>query len=166
MDKPIRNIELRSEEVQDIMGKMPPSILRWGTTVIALVVMILLVGSYFFQYPEKLSGLILIEKNEAPVTTASLFVPANASEKVKVGQKVHIQLDNYPMQEFGSLTGEVVQINPKPLTNGTYECNVRLSNGLVTSYKHNITSKLQLIGQGEIVVSKQRLLMRLFRSRR
>ena len=33
------NIELQSEEVQDILGRMPPWILRWDITIIALVLL-------------------------------------------------------------------------------------------------------------------------------
>ena len=44
--------ELRSEEVQDVMGAIPSWILRWGITVLFLVVATLVVGSCFFKYPD------------------------------------------------------------------------------------------------------------------
>ena len=44
--------ELRSEEVQEVMGAIPSWILRWGITVLFLVVLILIVGSCFFKYPD------------------------------------------------------------------------------------------------------------------
>lgn len=50
--KKIKEIELRSEEVQEVMEKVPFQIVRWGITVIAAIVLILLVGSYFFKYPD------------------------------------------------------------------------------------------------------------------
>lgn len=46
------NIELRSEEFQDVLGVVPPWILRWGITTIAGIVLILLVGSAVFNYPD------------------------------------------------------------------------------------------------------------------
>lgn len=47
-----KEIELRSEEVQEVMGQVPAWIIRWGITVLFAVVLSLLLGSYFFQYPE------------------------------------------------------------------------------------------------------------------
>ena len=44
--------ELRSEEVQEVMGAIPPWILRWGITVLFLVVFALVIGSFFFKYPD------------------------------------------------------------------------------------------------------------------
>lgn len=47
-----KEIELRSEEVQEVMGQIPCWIVRWGITVLFLVVFALLIGSYFFKYPD------------------------------------------------------------------------------------------------------------------
>ena len=44
--------ELRSEEVQEVMGEIPAWILRWGITILFLVVFALVVGSCFFKYPD------------------------------------------------------------------------------------------------------------------
>ena len=45
-------IELRSEEFQEVLGSVPPWILRWGITVLAIVVVILLIGSAIVKYPD------------------------------------------------------------------------------------------------------------------
>lgn len=47
-----KDIELRSEEVQEIMGQIPTWIVRWGTTILFFVVTVLIIGSYFFKYPD------------------------------------------------------------------------------------------------------------------
>lgn len=47
-----KDIELRSEEVQEVMGQIPAWIVRWGITLLFIVVLALLVGSYFFRYPD------------------------------------------------------------------------------------------------------------------
>ncbi|MDL2303346.1 HlyD family secretion protein [Dysgonomonas sp. OttesenSCG-928-D17] len=47
-----KQIELRSEEFQEIMGSIPSWILRRGITIIALIVLIVLIGSAIFKYPD------------------------------------------------------------------------------------------------------------------
>jgi len=61
-----KNIELRSEDVQDVMGGMPPVILRWGITIIALVILFLLIGCFFFKYPDKVSGNVILTTEVPP----------------------------------------------------------------------------------------------------
>lgn len=46
---------LRSEEVQDILGKFPPWILRCGISFCGLFILMMLVGSMLFRYPEVVS---------------------------------------------------------------------------------------------------------------
>lgn len=47
----IDNIELRSEKVRYIIGQVPPTLVRIGTTVITLVVIALAVAFYTIRYP-------------------------------------------------------------------------------------------------------------------
>lgn len=47
-----KKIELRSEEVQEVMGQIPSWILRWGITVLFAIVLAVLIVSYFFKYPD------------------------------------------------------------------------------------------------------------------
>ena len=46
----IDKIELRSEKVRNIIGKIPPMIIRVGISVIFFIIIGLLAGSYFFKY--------------------------------------------------------------------------------------------------------------------
>ncbi len=79
------NIELRSEEVQEIMGQIPSWILRWGITTIALVLFAIFVGCFFFRYPDTLS---------APVTVTSSTPPVEIYAKVS-GKLDTIMLYNH-----------------------------------------------------------------------
>jgi len=51
----IPNIELRSEEVQELMGKIPPAILRVGISVILVFVILIFIASNFIKYPDIIS---------------------------------------------------------------------------------------------------------------
>jgi HlyD family secretion protein len=51
-----KNIELRSEEVQEVMGGAPAWIVRRGITVLGAVVAAILIGSYFFRYPDVITA--------------------------------------------------------------------------------------------------------------
>lgn len=72
------DIELRSEEFQEVLGSVPPWILRWGITTVASIVVILLVGSAIFKYPEVISSTMTLTG-----TTPAASVVAKASGKLR-----------------------------------------------------------------------------------
>lgn len=49
MSEDTNNIELRSEEVQEILGEVPAWILRRGITLTAIIVVVILLGSAFLN---------------------------------------------------------------------------------------------------------------------
>lgn len=57
------DIHLRSEEVQELMGKVPPLVQRIGITVIFIIVMVLLGVCAFIKCPEKVRDGNIIYSN-------------------------------------------------------------------------------------------------------
>ena len=58
------DIELRSEEVQEVMGEIPSWIIRWGITLLTAVVLTLVIGSCFFRYPDVISTRMTLTSHE------------------------------------------------------------------------------------------------------
>jgi len=85
-------IELRSEEFQEILGSVPHWILRWGITMLALIVGILLIGSAIIKYPDVISAQVVLTGLNPPATVVArssgkiseMFVIDN--QKVEVGE--------------------------------------------------------------------------------
>lgn len=57
---------LRSEEVQEILTKMPHWIIRWGTVLIFGIILMLLFVSWFVKYPDVIRTEIVITTNIPP----------------------------------------------------------------------------------------------------
>ncbi|GFH98620.1 hypothetical protein [uncultured Phocaeicola sp.] len=53
------DIELRSEKVRNLLSKMPPSLVRWGTVIIVAIFLILLLVVCFMPYPHSQGESIL-----------------------------------------------------------------------------------------------------------
>jgi len=68
MDTKIQDIELRSDEVQEVMSEIAPSIVRWGISVIAVIVLVLLIGCYIFKYPDVITSSITLTTQEPPAS--------------------------------------------------------------------------------------------------
>lgn len=61
------NIEIRSEEVQEIMGTPPKWIVRWGIVIISIVILLLFAGSYFYKYPDIIDARVTIVSENPPI---------------------------------------------------------------------------------------------------
>lgn len=81
--------------------------------------------------------------------------------KVKKGQKVFIELTDYPKNDFGMIEGLVSHITQIE-KEGKYEVKISLPKQLKTSYNQQIPAKAQLKGQIKIITKNKRLLARFF----
>jgi multidrug resistance efflux pump len=68
METKANDVELRSDDVQDVLGKVPSAVLRWGSTTLFLVVLLLLVGAYVFKYPDVVSGNVVLTTQQPPAS--------------------------------------------------------------------------------------------------
>lgn len=60
------DLELRSEEVQEILTRVPNWIIRWGNVVLLLLVVLVLGVSWMIKYPDLISTKIIITTAEPP----------------------------------------------------------------------------------------------------
>lgn len=74
----IENIELRSEAFQEILGNVPHWILRIGIYIITFILVVLIVGSIIFKYPDTISTTIKLTGS-----TPTSAVVARSSGKIK-----------------------------------------------------------------------------------
>ena len=78
MEDKRQEIELRSEEFNEVLSTVPAWIIRWGITMTACVVLMLLVGSAVFKYPEIISSTVTLTG-----TTPVSAVVARSSGKLQ-----------------------------------------------------------------------------------
>ncbi|WP_217604427.1 HlyD family secretion protein [Chitinophaga sp. GbtcB8] len=148
--------EVRSEVVQEIMGKMPPWIIRIGIYLVALLTAAALAGAWFFHYPEIVAAPVVVRQQ-----LATANIPAAAAWKVKNGQQVLIKLTAYPQEEFGMLQGTVTGIYAAKTGAGFY-ADIQLTHGRVTSAGKEIPPHPQLDGAAEITTEDKSIAARLF----
>ncbi|WP_413998101.1 HlyD family secretion protein [Flavobacterium sp. W1B] len=58
--------ELRSEEVQDILTRVPHWMIRWGTVLIFGIIMMLFFTAWFLKYPDVITTQIIVTTNIPP----------------------------------------------------------------------------------------------------
>jgi HlyD family secretion protein len=66
MPSNLEETEVRSEEVQDILGRVPSWITRNGTIMIYSVLLVLIIGSWVFKYPDIIVAPIVVTSENPP----------------------------------------------------------------------------------------------------
>ena len=84
--------ELRSVEVQEVMGNIPSWILRWGNTLLLGIVLGLLIASFYIKYPDVYEGRVCVYSIPKPLPVCSELNGIIAEWKVENG--MNIKQDN------------------------------------------------------------------------
>ncbi|MDP4202021.1 MAG: hypothetical protein Q8861_04955 [Bacteroidota bacterium] len=158
------NIELRSEKARNIIGKIPPVIVRSGISIVAAVFLILLVCSYYFPYTETISTTVNIEHSKLGCYGIVSF-PVALQSKLETGEQAMIEVEGYSKNKFGQLKGVVCQKDSVPkIICGEKRIVLRiaLKGGLVTSTGKPLTYYPGMGGKAVIFLQQQRLLNILF----
>jgi len=75
--KGAEKLEIRSEQLRDILGQVPRWIVRFGTVVILVVLFLLIVGSAFLKYPDIIKAPIKLTTETPPAE-----IVANTSARI------------------------------------------------------------------------------------
>lgn len=63
---PSSDFQLRSEEVQEILTRVPHWLIRWGSLVVLMIFMLLIFLSWLIKYPDIISAQVSITTNSPP----------------------------------------------------------------------------------------------------
>ena len=96
MENDLDNIELRSEEVQEILTKVPHWMIRWGNVLFLFLILMLLGISWFVKYPDIILSEALVttqvppQKEYAKITGKLNTILVTDNESVKENQPLAI----------------------------------------------------------------------------
>lgn len=107
-----KEIELRSEEVQEVMNRVPPSILRYGIGILATIVMVLLIGSALFSYPESVQAEVTLSPRNPPAYIKNVNGGRMENLYVSNGQQVR-KGDILAVMENVASTEDMLQLRER-----------------------------------------------------
>ena len=96
MSENLKNIELRSEEIEEILTKVPNGIVRYGNMLLFSLIVMILMLSWFIKYPDIIKSQAIItttvpaQKEYAKVTAKIDIILVHDNQNVKVNQPLAI----------------------------------------------------------------------------
>lgn len=139
------DINIKSEEVQEILGTPPASIVRWGITVVFLVLIMLLVMTYLIKYPDVVEGKTLITTEKPTIKVGSyasgylekLYVQDN--DIVNKGDKIALIENTAKYEDVVSIENLIIELDTTDISYVEFE-NKRKSLGEIQNEYNNFIS--------------------------
>ena len=162
IDNPDRNA-LISHEVQELISYRPRWFIRNGNAIFFFVLLLALGLTWFIDYPDAVKGDLKLLYGPPPQSQyyGQMLVPRAGFEKVRPGQRVRIEVDGYPVKEWGYLSGSVNHISNVPTDKDSLLISIYLPDGLNTNYNKGIFFHDNLDARAEIKTDNRRLFDRL-----
>jgi multidrug efflux pump subunit AcrA (membrane-fusion protein) len=113
----LENMELRSESVQAVLSNPPAWILRYGISVIFILMLLVFIGSWFLKYPDVISAKAVItssnppERLESKVSSRIVKIDAKNGQKVNKGDVLAILESTANFEDVLKLESVVKSIN-------------------------------------------------------
>ena len=146
-------IELRSEKVRHIIGEIPSRIVRYGITIITIVILGLLIGTYFIPYPETISAKVqMTDAHQGAIT-----IPYKYVNTIARGMTANLEFEGYDAETYGVANGVITATSHTPRQ--TAEGSVFTVQVKITDCKYKLVSGMT--GTASILVSNESVLQRI-----
>lgn len=154
-------VELKSDEYNEIVGEIPPVLIRYGIGVLFAIFLVIVILSVKINFTTYIACQVVVEQ-VATSTTESIYkvsfrVKPEDIASIQEGRTAIISLLQYPSNRFGNLN---IVVHPKnikyasPLNSGCYVWSQNES-GLVTDSHVKIKYLDGLQGSAKIVSGKE-----------
>lgn len=156
-----KDVEILSEEAQEIMNRIPSAIIRWGMVVMFVVVVGILIASAFIRWPKTIEcsfegqqiGEEIVLKTTVSAETLNYLLHTD-------NKTVNIFSPMLP-QKYSStgMSGTITKIIPLSHSNSQYKISL-----IVDTDNNDIKTDTIFYGDMQITISENTLLQLLIRS--
>jgi hypothetical protein len=158
-----RKIELKSEDINDILSRPPRWIIRWGNFLMIVIVISLFAFGANFKFSDNIRASVSI--SGVAGLKGTLVLTGSKVERVRLGQDVNIMLRAYPYIEYGSIEAEVSGIKLLPAKAGEkefYAVELIFPHGLKTNQGLILNTETVLDGEAEIITAETSVLEKIY----
>lgn len=103
MPENFNNIQLRSRKVRLIIGKMPPYLIRIGTTIIFFILLMFFLLAYFLPYKTSYTGSAEFMKNEDKMAIFKVLIPENSKNELELPADIFLLPENKSIKFLAQL---------------------------------------------------------------
>lgn len=102
----IHNLDVRSNEMDEVVGNIPPWIIRWGVTTLFGIAILFIVISTIIKFPDTLKCKVIIQAKEQPGKITVSRTDASQHFKFFVKEGDHVKPGDTLLVETDDKTGK------------------------------------------------------------
>lgn len=143
MDTEDKKIELRSENMRNIIGQVPPFIIRWGNVILCLILGCLVLSAILIPFPYKISSKVYV-KEVTGERQLTIYIPEETAYKLYREVPVSITLSAYQNKRFSPVTGRIERLyDTKELKEGVLyqKISINVQEGITGQKEELLQSK-------------------------
>lgn len=152
------NIELRSEEVQEVMNRIPPAIQRWGLTIMIVITGIFISIAFLVKIPiteECQFSVTWEQEGSKPSIKVSLSNATATSVLSKGGAEVRLYSLDFPKELRNTIYTTILSDSIYQNSNGSYSASVKIDAHIVEILSKD---RAAIIGSAYVVTSHKTLI--------
>lgn len=149
------NIELRSEKVRNIIGRVPPELATGGTVYIAFLLFVLFIAAAIIPYPENIRTGIIVTYKDRQHIQAEAYIPYRFINRIENGTDIIVEMEGFTAQRYGYNSGVIEAVEDSLISrNGTNYFRAYLT--LKVPFKYDVKWNMQ--GVATITISDKSIL--------
>lgn len=160
------SIELRSERIRNIIGRIPPFFIRWGNLLLFFLWTLLFIGFVTISFPYKVE--MPVRFNMSGADKAILYIPSVNIQALLHSERMEIRLSAYSFSTDSPVTGIFDSMGKKKVLIGQTlyrEVVIRIESGVSPDKKELYRHQGWLEGKAVADMGKVTYWNRLFHSR-
>lgn len=122
MEQDYEQIELRNVKVRNIIGRIPPLLIRSGVTFITILLIGLFAAAYFIPYPENIKVPVEATTSRNGTLEVKAYIPYLYIMKVGAGMHLQVEMEGYNARTLGYIKGIIKSMDDKVVTFHNQKC--------------------------------------------
>lgn len=142
-----KQIEIRSRKIRNLIGAVPSRLERYGITVIAAIVALLIAAAAFVPWPETTEAEAVVQENGIVVIT----LPYRHVNDIKKDMAVTLEFEGFKAEDYGYVRGTIVSKSMEEIPRG----NAIFFNATVKINKTKYTLRRGMRGTATVLLANQ-----------
>lgn len=155
-------LEVRSAEVQEIIGRPPHWLVRGGIGAFLGVLLLVFAAASTIEYPEVVEGELILQYEPTGGWYGRVTIPESGLGNIEEGQAALVHFTGYSSQRYGSVEATIEYGADVRIEEGRITLQAKFPEGFITNYGHELNPIEGMTGRAEIITKDQKLLDRIY----
>ena len=150
-----------SDEFKEILTRPPHSLIQYGTGIISAALVLLILGGFYFRFPDVVSSRFTANYTENGTYIAQVKLNTELIGKIKPGMEVNLKFDQFPPGEYGVIRG-VIQENQRRISDEYLLVDIEIPDNSLSTQQKKLNFESGMTGKADIIIKNIAIIDKIF----